>query len=321
MKKTKTSKKPYKKGFLPVGEGHEIYFELYGNPKGTPVVFLHGGPGAGFSKKDYDFFDQKKFNVLFFDQRGSGKSKAKTPLEANTTTHLVEDTKKLIEHAGFEKAIIFGGSWGSTLALIFAITHPEMVQGIVLRGVFLADRTGRQHLYLGGIKNFFPKEWSNFISIVPKKQRNNPEKYYYKKMLSKNRKTSQKYAKAWTKIELSLLRLKHDKKELNRLLGKKFDKKFALIECHYLSSNCFVAYDYIKKNLHNLKHLPASIVHGRYDMVCPPASALELHAALPNSRLFYTTAGHASREKETKEKLVEEINRMAKLVKYKKNQI
>lgn len=301
-------KKVYKKGYFDVGEGHEIYYELYGNKHGTQVVFLHGGPGAGFSKKDYRFFNPKKFNVLFFDQRASGKSKALDPLHANTTRDLIEDTKKLMEHVGFEKAIVFGGSWGSCLAMLFAIKHTKMVNGLVLRGIYLADKTARKHFYLGGIKTFFPKEYERFISLVPVSQRKQPEKYYYNKMLSKNKKTREKYLDEWIRIELSLLKLRSGKKEVAKELKGKWSKQFALIECHYLSQNCFVSYDYVLKNVHKITQLPVSIVHGRYDMICPPISAYELHQKLPKSRLFFTTAGHSSHDKENEEKLIEEVN-------------
>ncbi len=311
MESTKNS--AYKKGFFEVGNGHGLYYELFGSPKGQPVVFLHGGPGAGFSKKDKVFFDPKKFNVLFFDQRGAGKSKAKDPLHENTTSHLIEDTKKLMEHVGFEKAIIFGGSWGSCLALLFAIRHTKMVQALVVRGIYLADKTAREHFYLGGIKNFFPQEWEKFISLVPHAHRKNPEKYYYKKMLHGDKKTRKKFLDNWVGIELALLRLAPHKKEFKKEMTGKWHGQFALIECHFLSRNCFLEYDFVKSNLHKLRHLEVSIIHGRYDMVCPPVSAFELHNALPKSRLFFTTAGHASRDEENKKKLVEEINRMRKI--------
>ncbi|MBI4044179.1 MAG: prolyl aminopeptidase [Candidatus Diapherotrites archaeon] len=302
----------YKKGFFDTGQGHSLYYELYGNARGTPVVFLHGGPGAGFSKKDYSFFDPAKFNVLFFDQRGAGKSKATNPLAANTTKHLVEDTKKLMQHVGFEKAIVFGGSWGSCLSMLFAIRHTNMVSGLVLRGIYLADRTAREHFYLGGIKNFYPAEFEQFISLVPKKHRNNPEKYYYQKILHGNKRERKKYLDEWVRIELSILHLAPDQKELGKEMTGEWHRRFALIECHFLSKNCFISYNYVKKNLHKLRHLPVSIVHGRYDMVCPPVSAYELHQKLPKSRLSFTTAGHAGHDEENEKKLVEEVNRMRK---------
>ncbi|MDO8633918.1 MAG: prolyl aminopeptidase [archaeon] len=304
----------YKKDFFDAGQGHELYFELYGNPKGTPVVFLHGGPGAGFSKKDYRFFDPRKFNVLFFDQRGAGKSKTADPLSSNTTKHLIEDTKKLMQHVGFDKAIVFGGSWGSCLSMLFAIRHMDMVLGLVLRGIYLADRTAREHFYLGGIKNFYPAEFEKFISLVPKKHRKSPEKYYCQKILHGNKKEQKKFLDEWVRIELSLLHLAPNQKEIGKEMAGKLHRRFALIECHFLSRNCFLPYDYVIKNVHKFSHLPVSIVHGRYDMVCPPVSALELHQKLPKSRLFFTIAGHAGHDEENEKKLIEEVNRLRKIV-------
>lgn len=311
----------YKKGFFEVGQGHALYYELYGNPNGTPVVFLHGGPGAGFSKKDYRFFDPRKFSVLFFDQRGAGKSKSTDSLKANTTKNLIEDTKKIMQHVGFEKAIVFGGSWGSCLSMLFAIKHTKMVNGLVLRGIYLADKTAREHFYLGGIKNFFPAEFEKFISLVPEKNRKSPEKYYYNKILHGNKKEQQKYLDEWIRIELSLLRLAPNQKELGKEMTGKWHRQFSLIECHFLSRNCFLSYDYVIKNVHIFSHLPVSIVHGRYDMVCPPISALELHRKLPKSRLIYTIAGHAGHDPENEKKLIQEVNLIQKNIKNRRNKI
>lgn len=306
-------KKPYRRGFFPVGQGHRLYFELWGNPNGMPVVFLHGGPGGGLQKKDYNYFDAKKFHVLFFEQRGSNRSIPFGSIKANTTKYLVRDIVKLMDFAGFKKSVLFGGSWGSTLALVFAIQHPKRVAGLVLRGVFLANHFARKHVYFGGLQSFFPREWNRFISLVPKKHRNNPESYFFRQMTSKNKKRAKRFSMEWARLETSVLKLVNNPKEVEKKLGEKWIGPYSLIGSYYLSRNCFLPHDFILKNAFRIR-VPVSIVQGRYDMMCPPLEAFELHSVLPNSRLFFTIGGHSSHEPGTAQKLKGELLWMEKKI-------
>jgi proline iminopeptidase len=177
---TNKNVKSYKKGFINVTGGYKLYFELYGNPKGIPVLFLHGGPGAGFSDSDKQFFDKRRYNVVFFDQRGSSRSKPFGSIKKNTTQDLVEDINRVLDYLNFDKIYIFGGSWGSTLALVYAIHNPKRVLGLILRGVFLANKYSLDHYINGGIKEFFPDVWDRFVSIVKKGEK--PADFYLKKI-------------------------------------------------------------------------------------------------------------------------------------------
>ncbi len=309
--KYKSKNKPYKTGYFLVGNNHQLYYELLGNPNGLPVVSLHGGPGAGFQQKDRDYFDAKKFHVLLFDQRGSNHSKPLALTKNNNTWALVDDTIKLMDFARFKKAIFMGGSWGSTLALVFAIKHPKRVSALLLRGVFLANRLARKHFYFGGVQHFFPEEHERFYSNIPKKYRNQPEKYYFKKIVSKNRRTSKKHLQAWVQFEDSFLALESKKLTAARL-NKKWAKSFATLASYYSLKNFFLPENYILKNTQKIKKIPCTIIQGRYDIVCPPIQAHLLHKALPKSKLVYTIAGHSGHELTTKKAIVQALNQLAK---------
>lgn len=305
--------RPYKKGFLPVGQGHLLYFELCGNPKGKPVLFLHGGPGAGCGKKDRCFFNPKKFNAILFDQRGSGKSKPAGSLKGNNTKNLVEDIRKLLCHLGIKKVFLFGGSWGSALALCYSIKYPEKVAGMLLRGIFLCRKSDNDYIYWGPARQIFPEAFEKFIGTVPKSQRKSLERYYFKKINSSDKKTSRKFAQTFVDFENSVMYLK---KPTEKRKKKRNPVQFAKIEAFFLANNCFLPENYILKNLHRIRKMPVTIVHGRYDLVCPPSAAAELHSKLPKSKLFFTLAGHASRDMETPGKLVEEMERAVKTIKW-----
>lgn len=295
---------PYKKGYLDVGEGHKLYYEFIGNRKGIPVVFLHGGPGAGFNKKHREFFDFKKYNVLFFDQRGAGKSRPFATINANTTDRLVEDINKVMEFAGVEKAIIFGGSWGSTLALVYAVKYPEKVRGMVLRGIYLASKED-DTFYTENAKYMYPKEYQRMMSNVPENERKNIVKYYHKRMMGKNIKERQKYAFEWSLYEHSILSLVPDKNPEKSI--KKYPYlSLGVLETYYLSNGCFIPEGYILKNAHKLR-MPVSITHGRYDCVCPFSSAWKLHKSIPKSRFNIAISGHSASDPAMKKKLIEEL--------------
>lgn len=317
MAKLYPKARPYKKGFLKVGDGHSLYYELCGNKKGKPVLFLHGGPGGGCSKNDRRFFNPKKFNAILFDQRGSRRSKPLYSLKCNTTGKLVQDIRKLLKHLGIEKVFLFGGSWGSTLALVYAIKYPETVAGILLRGIFLATKEDDKYFINGPVKEMYPEARERLLSFVPKKHWNSMERYYFKQIKSGKKLAREKFAFEWIYYESRISSLKEKTEaEIRKKLKKWKYQACALIETRYLANNCFLENNYILKNAGKLKGIPTSIIHGRYDLVCSPKSALKLHKKLKDSKLHFVCAGHSSSDKEIQSKLVEEMNRMGKQIKW-----
>jgi len=304
---TKENDKSYRSGYIDVSDGHSLYFELYGNPKGIPVLFLHGGPGAGFSDKDKQFFNKRIYNVIFFDQRGSSRSKPFGSTENNTTQDLVSDINKILDHLEFERIFIFGGSWGSSLALVYAIHHPERVKGLILRGIWLANKYGLEHYINGGIKEFFPDVWNRFAKLVPEGE--NPVSYYLDKMLSDDKKVSDKYAYEWAYYEMSFYTINKiaDPDEILKTFSY---KSMAILEAYYIKNNCFLPDDFIMNNVGKIKNINVSIVQGRYDFICPPAQAFRLHSGLNKSKLNITNAGHSSSDIENKRKLISELKRI-----------
>lgn len=301
--------KTYKKEYLEVGDGHKIYYELSGNPDGQPVLFIHGGPGGGFSQEDKRFFNPKIFNIITFDQRGSGKSKPFASLKNNTTKFLVSDIKKLLSELKIQKTLIFGGSWGSTLALVYSIKYPETVTGLVLRGIFLGSKKENDYFTYNSY-NTFPEAWEKLTSIIPESyiKKRKIEQYYYKKIKEKN----QKFIKAWAEYEFSISSLYPSKTKVKKYLKNIKVEAFASIELHYLNHLCFLPENYILNNLKKIENIPCSIIHGRYDKVCCPSSAYKIHKKLKKSNLYFTMAGHSASDEENEQKLVEEINKMAK---------
>lgn len=307
--------KPYEKGYIAVGDGHRLYYERCGNRSGLPVIFLHGGPGSGFVESHKKSFDFKKFDVLFFDQRGAGRSKPFASCEANTTDHLVNDICFLLDRFGLKKVIVFGGSWGSTLALVFAIRHPERVSALVLRGIFLSDEPALAHYLQGGIGAYAPEVWEEFVSLVPHNERKQVAEYYWSKMSSASKATRTKFTYAWAKFELSLLRLEQPTpKEVEAVLAEYSYESLAVLECHYLRAGCFISKDYILRHAANIAKIPTAIVHGQYDLICPPEQAYRLHRKLPRSSLHMVCAGHAATEPEIRKALRTELARFAKLL-------
>ena len=310
------SNKPYKKGFLRVSDGYTLYYELCGNPKGIPVLYLHGGPGAGIWPKDRRYFNPKIYNAILFDQRGAGKSRPFASTKNNTTWKLVEDINALLGHLGIEKVFLFGGSWGSTLALVYAIKNPSRVTGMLLRGVWLADREDMEKYYMGGgAANHFPDAWERLIGNVPKSMRKNPLPYFVRQMNSRNRKIRDKYAKEMAIYEMTMLMLDMKKKTVEKYLKRGTYKSLGPLETHYISNHCFLEDNFILRNSKTLSRIPTVIVHGRYDVICRPLLAWKLHKALPKSRLYFVIAGHSSSDKKVEEKLVEEMDKFAKVLK------
>ena len=301
--------KVYKMGYLDVGESNKIYYELSGNPKGNPVISIHGGPGGGFSRNDKRFFNPKWFNIITFDQRGSGKSRPFASIKNNTTFRLADDIKKLLEHLRINKIILFGGSWGSTLGLVYAIKYPETVKAVVIRGIFLGNKEENDYLIYNA-KDTFPEAWVKMIRLVPEKYRKNIMKYYLRMILSKDRKISKRYSYAWAEYEFSVSKLVSNEKKVRELLKKIKYEAFSKIELHYLINNCFLPKDFILKNAYRLRSIPITIVHGRYDNVCPPISAYKLHRRIPSSRLIFTIAGHSASDEETEKVLIREMDKL-----------
>ncbi len=298
----------YKSGHYRVSEVHELYYELWGNPNGIPFVFVHGGPGAGFGEKDYDFFDAAKHRVLFYEQRGSGRSTPYCDLRENETSFLVEDQKELMNEFGFEKSIVFGGSWGSTLGLCFAIKYPEMVNGLILRGIFLAEGWDRAYYTGGGTELFFPEAYRRFASMVPEGK--DVLDYYLAQLKSEDGAIRQKFAYEMVRYELSLMDKGWSEEELNEVIADCPAESFALMECNYLANDCFLENGYIVKNANKLKDIPMIIVHGRRDVICPPLHAWKLHEVNPHSELFFVPAGHSSSDSAVKERLVWAVGEM-----------
>ncbi len=274
---------------LDVGDGHKLYVQDWGNESASkPIVYLHGGPGNGVYNRDRRRFDPLKQRVIFFDQRGSGKSTPVYSLENNTTSDLVEDIVKIIDHLSLTKVILNGGSWGSTLALAFAIAHPERVEAILTYGVFTATKDESDWLNNGGYKEFFPEVWQQYLSATPSENVSNPSAYHFKQALGNDARAAKKSAYAYETMELALLKL--DEKYLPGDY-ETYDLGKITIEMHYAANDYFVDSNHILNNVAKLT-MPVWMVQGRYDMVCRPYAAYRLDELLPNSRLIWTINGH-----------------------------
>jgi proline iminopeptidase len=285
-------------GHLKVSDQHEIYFEESGNPEGKPVVFVHGGPGGGTSPHYRQFFDPAKYRIIMFDQRGCGKSRPHASLEENTTWDLVEDMEKLRKHFGIEKWLVFGGSWGSTLALSYAQTHPEHVSELVLRGIFLVRKKEIDWFYQEGASNIYPDAWEPYFDHIPADERHDMVGAYYKRLTSEDPEVRLAAARAWSIWEGSTSKLFPDTKLLTRFGEAGFAEAFARIECHYFINRGFMRNDsQLLDDVHKIRHIPTVIVQGRYDVVCPMTSAWDLHRAFPEAEFHVIAdAGHSAHE-------------------------
>lgn len=289
---------PHRADWLKVSKIHEIYFECCGNPKGIPVVFLHGGPGGGVSAEHRQYFDPKKYHVILFDQRGCGKSRPFAELEENTTWDLVEDIEKLRTHLEIDKWAVFGGSWGSTLALTYAQTYPEFCTGLFLRGIFLLRKKEIDWFYQEGCSKIYPDAWEKYLAPIPIEERGDLVRAYYKRLTGEDKEVRQSAAKAWATWEASTSRLLQNHKMIEGFAQDAFADAFARIECHYFINKGFFSEDnFLLKNIDRIRHLPATIIQGRYDVVCPPESAWELHQAWPEADFqIIQDAGHSLAE-------------------------
>jgi len=298
-------------GFLKVSELHTVYFEECGNPKGRPVVFLHGGPGGGVDASYRRYFNPEKWRIILFDQRGCGKSTPFAELKENTTWDLVSDIEKIREHLGIEKWAVFGGSWGSTLTLIYSITHPEKCTALFLRGIFMCRQKEIDWFYQEGCSKIFPDMWEKYLAAIPADEHHDLVSAYHKRLTSPDAKVRAAAAKAWSQWEGSTSKLMVDPKMIDRFGGDAFADAFARIECHYFTNKIFLdSENWILDNVDKIRKIPGIIVQGRYDVVCPAESAWELHRAWPEAEFVMVgDAGHSLSEKGITEALIEATDR------------
>ncbi len=299
---------PFDQRMLDVGQGHKIYMEQCGNPKGIPVVVFHGGPGGGCSPAMRRYFDPKIYRVILFDQRGCGRSRPHASIDHNTTWHLVADIEKIRETLNISDWMVFGGSWGATLALIYAQAHPERVSYIILRGVFLMTQSELDWFYGGGAGKFWPETWARFVSVIPDNERGDLIAAYNKRLFSGDLATETRYGKAWSAWENALASI-HSNGSTGDSHGH-YARAFARLENHYFSHAGFLEFDgQIFANMGRISHIPGVIVQGRYDMICPPTSAWRISELWPASELtMVRNAGHALSEPGISAELVRVMN-------------
>jgi proline iminopeptidase len=306
---------PYREGKLQVSKLHTLHFEECGNPKGKPLVFLHGGPGGGIDPVYRRYFDPRKWRIVLFDQRGCGRSRPFAELRENTTWDLVADIERLREHLGIDRWVVFGGSWGSTLALAYAETHAERVKALVLRGIFMLRRSELLWFYQEGASHLFPEQWERYLAAIPRGERGDMMAAYYKRLTSRNKAVRRAAAKAWSVWEGSTSKLYTDPALVKKFGGGRFADAFARIEAHYfVNRGFFETDDQLLRDAHRLRRIPGVIVQGRYDVVCPMTSAWDLHRAWPKAELIVVPdAGHSMTEPGIRSHLIEETARFAAL--------
>ncbi|MGB3789988.1 MAG: prolyl aminopeptidase [Phormidesmis sp.] len=304
---------PYRQSRLPVSDLHTLYYEEAGNPTGKPVVFLHGGPGGGIVSIYRQFFDPTKWRIILFDQRGCGQSTPHAELAENTTWDLVADIERLRSHLSIPNWTVFGGSWGSTLALAYAQTHPDRCNGLILRGIFMLRPKEIQWFYQSGASNIFPDAWEGYLAPIPPEERDDLVAAYYKRLTSDDAAVRETAAKAWSIWEASTSKLIPDTGLVERFGEGSFADAFARIECHYfINGGFFDNPNQLLDNIDTIRHIPAVVVQGRYDVVCPMVSAWELHRVWPESELIIINdAGHSATEVGITSALVETCDRFA----------
>lgn len=297
--------KPYATHRLAVDKPHQLYIEECGNPEGLPVVFVHGGPGAGCEPYHRRFFDPNVYRIVLFDQRGCGRSTPHADLTGNTTPALVADMEVIRQHLKIDKWVVFGGSWGSTLGLVYAQAHPEMVAGLILRGIFLCSRREIHWFYQDGASRIFPDYWEDFLRPIPEAERGDLVRAYYKRLVGDDEVARMAAAKAWSLWEGRAATLQLSKSVVDHFARPSTALSLARIECHYFMNDSFLEDDQILRNAHRLADIPAIIVHGRYDIVCPVENAWALHRAWPQATLkIIADAGHSASEPGTTDALI-----------------
>jgi proline iminopeptidase len=302
---------PYRTGRLRVSDLHEIYFEECGNPQGKPAIFVHGGPGAGCDAKARRFFDPDAYRIILFDQRGCGRSKPHASLVDNTTWDLVADMEQLRTHLEVERWQVFGGSWGSTLALAYSQTHPGRVTELVLRGVFMLSQFELRWFYQEGASAIYPDRWEHYIAAIPPEERGDLIRAFYRRLTSEDRATQVAAARAWSLWEASTSYLRMNEENLHKWGAEDFAIAVARIECHYFVNRGFLeTEDQLLRGVERIRHIPAVIVHGRYDIVCPLQTAWALYKAWPEADLrIVSDAGHSAFEAGNTHELVSATDR------------
>jgi proline iminopeptidase len=298
---------PFDRGMLKVSDLHTLYYEQSGNPHGKPVVFVHGGPGGGTNPKCRRFFDPAVYRIVLFDQRGCGQSTPHAELAGNTTWDLVADMERLRTHLALERWQVFGGSWGSTLALAYAQTHPERVTELVLRGIFMLRRAELEWFYQKGCDALYPDAWETYLGAIPEVERGDLMSAYHRRLTHADKAVRVAAARAWSVWEGATSFLWQDKSHIESSAQDEFALAFARIECHYfVNGGFFEVEDQLLRDAHRLAGIPGVIVHGRYDVVCPVQNAWELHKAWPDAKLLISpTSGHSAFEEENTQSLVE----------------
>ncbi len=303
---------PFETGMLDVGDGHSVYWERVGTKGGKPAVFLHGGPGGGLSPKHRRLFDPARYEVILFDQRGCGKSTPHAELESNTTWHLVADMERLREKFGFKKWLVFGGSWGSTLALAYSQTHPMRVSELVVRGIYTLSRAELDWYYQFGVSEMFPEKWERFLEPIPAGERGNMMTAYRKLLTGSDRKKQIEAARAWSLWEGETITLLPEPQMSDQFGEDDFALAFARIENHYFVHGGWLRERQLLDDAHKLEGIPGVIVHGRYDMPCPARYAWELHKGWPEAEFFLIEgAGHAYSEPGILDRLIYATDKFA----------
>jgi proline iminopeptidase len=302
---------PYRDGHLRVSDIHEIYFEECGNPNGKPAVFVHGGPGAGCDARARCFFDPSAYRIILFDQRGCGRSRPHASLVDNTTWHLVDDMEKLRAHLGVKQWLVFGGSWGSTLALAYAQAHPQRVSEQVLRGIFMLTQFELKWFYQQGANALFPDRWENYIAAIPPAERSDLVQAFHKRLISGDRSAMVNAARAWSIWEAATSFLHVNEDNVHKWGEEDFAIAVARIECHYFVNRGFLdSEDQLLRNVDRIRNIPAVIVQGRYDVVCPMQTAWALHRAWPEAEFrIVPDAGHSAFEPGNTHELISATDR------------
>lgn len=306
---------PYNTFRLRVSPLHEIYVEESGNPNGSPVVFVHGGPGGGTEAWHRQFFDPKRYRIVLFDQRGCGRSTPHAELRENTTWDLVADMETIRAKLGIERWVVFGGSWGSTLALAYAQAHPQRVKGLILRGIFLLRPEEIHWFYQEGASWVYPDAWEHYVAAIPPAERGDFVAAYHRRLISEDPAVRRAAARAWSIWEGATSKLLPSEDMIERYGGDTFADAFARIECHYfVNKGFFRSPTQLLDDAHKIRNIPGVIVQGRYDVVCPMKSAWDLHRAWPEAELLIVPdAGHAASESGTLARLVDAADRFARL--------
>ena len=303
---------PYSSGTLETGEGHQVYWELCGNPRGVPVVFLHGGPGGGCSPLQRRLFDPRRYRILLFDQRGCGRSRPHASLDANTTWHLVADIERLRRMTDTPAWLVFGGSWGSTLALAYAQAHPERVTGLILRGIFGMRRAELSWYYQEGASWLFPDKWERFLQPIPENERGDLIAAYRRRLVGDDPAARLQAARAWSLWEGETLTLLPDPTLSAQHGGDDFALAFARIENHYFTHGGWLEEGQLLRDVGRIRHLPGVIVQGRYDVATPMRTAWDLHRAWPEAEFrLVADAGHATTEPGIMTALLDATDRFA----------